>query len=132
RTPGHVWDYRGASAQTVMRLCGECHRSPGDISEGMLDTSPDTARFAGTALAASKCFRRSGGRLSCLSCHNPHTRVSTDLATYDRVCQGCHTGKPAAQKLCPVNQTSGCASCHMPARPMGDPAEVKFHSHYIK
>jgi hypothetical protein len=132
KKPGHVWDYRGASAQTVMQLCGECHRPPGAIPDAMLEVQPDTARFAGTMLAASKCYRRSGGRLSCLSCHNPHTRASTDLVAYNRVCQSCHTGQPAAQKLCPVNKTSGCVSCHMPARHMPDPPQVKFHSHYIK
>jgi hypothetical protein len=130
--PGHVWGYRNASADTVMKLCGECHRSPGAIPDEELDAAPDLARFAGTALAASKCYRQSEGRLSCLSCHNPHTRVSTDRAAYDRVCQGCHTGQPAAQKLCPVNRTSDCVSCHMPTRHMPDPPEVKFHNHFIK
>jgi hypothetical protein len=130
--PEHVWGYRTASADTIMRLCGECHREPGAIPEHELDTSPDLARFAGTALAASKCYKLSEGRLSCLSCHNPHARVSTDRAAYNRVCQGCHSGKPAAQTLCPVNRKSGCVSCHMPAQHMPDPAEVKFHSHLIK
>ena len=130
--PGHVWNYRGASADTVMRLCGECHRQPGAIPEGQLEAAPDLARFAGTALAASKCYQRSNGRLSCLSCHNPHTRVSTDLSAYNRVCMSCHTGKPVAQKLCPVKPTGGCVSCHMPTSSMPDPPEVKFHSHWIK
>jgi hypothetical protein len=130
--PAHVWDYRTASADTILRLCGECHRSPGAIPANELETSPDLPRFAGTALAASKCYRLSNGRLSCVSCHNPHARVSTDPVAYNRVCQSCHTGKPEAQKLCPVNRTSGCVSCHMPARSLGDPDEVKFHSHYIK
>jgi hypothetical protein len=130
--PTGVWRYGGVSADTVMRLCGECHRQPGAIPADQLDTAPEVARFAGTALAASKCYQRSQGRLSCLSCHNPHQTVSTDHAAYDRVCRSCHTGKAEKQKVCPVNQTSGCASCHMPARHMPDPQEVKFHSHYIK
>jgi hypothetical protein len=136
--PGYVWNYRAASADTVMRLCGECHREPGAIPDHELDSSPDLARFAGTALAASKCYRRSAGRLSCLSCHNPHTPVSTDRAAYNRVCQGCHSGMADTQKLCPVKSPGtgavggGCVSCHMPPRHMPDPAEVKFHSHYIK
>lgn len=132
RKPGHVWDYRGASADTVMQLCGQCHREPGAIPEDKLDEQPDSARFAGTALGASKCYKNSGGRLSCLSCHNPHEPVSTDRASYERVCKSCHTGQAGGQKLCPVNRASRCISCHMPERHMPDPPEVKFHYHFIK
>jgi hypothetical protein len=129
--PGLVWDYRSASADTVMRLCGDCHREPGAIPEQELGSSPDLARFAGTALAASKCYQQSNGRLSCLTCHNPHSRVSTDQAAYNRVCLSCHSGESAEKRPCPVNPSSRCVNCHMPATSM-DPPEVKFHNHLIK
>jgi len=77
---------RGRTRPARMHFCGEYHRSPGAIPDDKLDIQPDAARFAGTMLAASKYFRRFGGRLSCLSCHNPHSRVSTDLSAYNRVC----------------------------------------------
>src|SRR5262249_42266892 len=129
RKQGHIWNFHDASAQTVMQLCGECHRAPAPIPDAMLEAPGEAARFAAPMLAGSKCFRLSGGRLSCLSCHNPHTSVSTDLAAYNGVCRSCHAGQPNAQKLCPVNQTSGCVSCHMPTRRLPDQPEVTLHSH---
>lgn len=130
--PEPLWSYRNASADTVMRLCGACHREPGAIPEEELDQSPDLARFAGTALAASRCYQKSEGRLSCLSCHNPHDRLSTDRRHYERVCRSCHSGASKADRPCPVQPSGPCVSCHMPTDHMPDPPEVKFHNHYIR
>ncbi|HWS70540.1 MAG TPA: cytochrome c3 family protein, partial [Thermoanaerobaculia bacterium] len=43
-------------------------------------------------LEQSRCFRESAGRLSCLSCHDPHRKVteSERAAHYRAVCIGCH------------------------------------------
>jgi predicted CXXCH cytochrome family protein len=115
-----------------MRLCGECHRSPQTIPEDELEITVDLPRFAGTALGASKCYQKSGGKLSCVSCHDPHAGVSKKVDTYEKVCVSCHGGQTAAQKPCPVKPKSGCISCHMPPQALGDPEEVKFHNHWIR
>lgn len=130
--PGSIFRYGGAGADTIMRLCGECHRSPQTIPADQLETHVDLPRFAGTALAASKCFQKSNGKLSCVSCHDPHAGVSRNPATYERVCMSCHNGQATAQKPCPVNPKSGCIPCHLPAQSLGDPDEVKFHNHWIR
>lgn len=142
--PGAIYRFRTAKADTVVRLCGECHRSPKTIPDDQLEHTVDLPRFAGTAFGASECFRQSAGKLSCITCHKPHPRASEDRTSYERVCLSCHTsghaptaaaptGTPAAGvKGCPVNPRSGCISCHMPAQSLGDPEEVKFHNHWIR
>jgi hypothetical protein len=129
---GSLFTFRDASQATLMQLCGECHRSPGAVAPEELATHPDLPRFAGTALAASACYTKSEGKLSCLTCHSPHARVSTDLAAYDRTCRGCHTGAAASSPACRVNPRSGCVNCHMPAEAAGEPRQLKFRNHWIR
>ena len=84
-----------------------------------------TQRFQPYGLMQSPCFQKSGDRLSCVSCHDPHTNVSTDRRTYEKACLNCH-GVPASlhpdsktsvqSKPCPVNPREKCVECHMPTR----------------
>jgi len=127
-----LFSHRQAAADTVVRLCGECHRSPRSEDEADLARDPDLPRFAASALTLSKCYQNSAGRLSCVTCHNPHQRVSKNTSSYIRVCQSCHTGSSAANPTCPIDPTGNCVSCHMPSRAVNLPSTVKFHSHWIK
>src|SRR5205814_1320162 len=43
-------------------------------------------------LRQSACFVRSGGRLLCTTCHDPHARPSADAA--NRACRECHASLP--------------------------------------
>ncbi|HEU4753074.1 MAG TPA: multiheme c-type cytochrome, partial [Armatimonadota bacterium] len=97
------------SAVSLARLCGECHRT--EPAPGIQPDSPLLVRFAPVGLMRSRCFRESDGRLSCTSCHDPHTDVPLGTAEIERRCQSCHSEKTT---LCPVNRVSGCVSCHMP------------------
>jgi len=129
---GGVHSYRAASAGVIMELCSQCHRSPTAVSETDMSQNTDIPRFAGTALAASKCYQLSKGQLSCVTCHNPHSSVETDAGSYERVCLSCHSpGKPE-QKPCPVKPETGCIPCHMPRQSIDFPGDVKFHNHWIK
>jgi hypothetical protein len=133
RPAGEIYRFRGASSETTMALCGQCHRSPQPVStEEDLASIEDLPRFAHTALVASACYQRSAGRLTCLTCHRSHDPLSKDTAAYVRVCQSCHTGHPGGSPACPVNRTSGCVGCHMPASVAGFPGGSKFHTHWIK
>ena len=62
-------------------------------------------------MAASACFARSRGRLTCFTCHAPHARLETALSAYDVACSKCHT----AQKHTLAVAGKACAECHMPA-----------------
>jgi hypothetical protein len=65
------------------------------------------------ALAQSVCKQHSGDKLSCLTCHDPHTIVPpADRASYYRSkCLGCHTGQRYASQHRGTNPD--CIACHM-------------------
>ena len=71
------------------------------------------------AMRASRCFRASGEKLSCLTCHNPHfsPAPSETAAYYRSKCLTCHTdrscGAPQAERAA---RADDCTSCHMPKR----------------
>jgi hypothetical protein len=131
--PGPIYRYGAASAETMMGLCGQCHRSPKTVSRDEdLATIEDLPRFAGTALGASACYRKSGGRLTCLTCHNPHEPLETGAEDYVKACKSCHSGRRGGSSICPVNRSSGCIACHMPAEKAGFPGGSEFHTHWIK
>ena len=73
------------------------------------------------SMRLSKCYLRSGGRLGCISCHDPHVQPSPQEspAYFRQKCLACHT-----EKSCAVPQSlrqhktppDDCAGCHMPKR----------------
>lgn len=105
-------------AARIDAVCARCHRGTDDLSLGALETN-STARFQPYGLEMSPCFKKSGDKLSCVTCHNPHTDVSTDQHAYEKACLSCHS--PAStphNKVCPVNPKDKCIGCHMPKEPV--------------
>jgi hypothetical protein len=98
-----------------MRMCGACHRLPemGDPSLIRTD-NPVLVRFQPVGLMQSACYLRSSGALSCVSCHDPHAKTSTDVGAYEAVCLSCHQG--SGQTPCKVSPANRCVGCHMPKR----------------
>ena len=92
----------------------------------------------GERMLRSRCFRESGGRLECLTCHNPHVTVYAPERPADHFrerCLGCHetdscTG-PAAQRQA-TTPPDDCTTCHMPRRPVGDHPHARFTDHWIR
>jgi hypothetical protein len=112
-------------AAGMNELCGACHRMPMATAAAPDLGDPWNARHQPLMLAASACFQRSGSRLSCLTCHAPHTALERTLALYDTACTGCHA---APRHRIPVAGRS-CVECHMPAVKL-DPA-LSFSNHRI-
>lgn len=74
-------------------------------------------------LEQSRCFTESEGRLSCLTCHDPHRKV-TDVAHYRKACMSCHQAAHRA--------TEDCTSCHMPKRRPQDVVHTVMTDHLIR
>jgi hypothetical protein len=113
-------------------LCGGCHRLPRAISPSRL--RPDNVqlvRFQGVGISLSSCYADGLSGLRCISCHEPHDRLSTDHAAYEAVCLSCHgTGSKANQSVCPVSPAAKCIDCHMPRRNVSE--NESFTDHWIR
>ena len=88
------------------------------------------------SMTLSKCYRSSGGRLSCITCHDPHVEsAAQDAPAYYRTkCLSCHTEKSCAlpvgirQRKTPPDD---CAGCHMPKRDVQVIAHAVLTNHRI-
>ncbi len=140
-----------ASGEPIVRLCAECH-SPRGIKIARDD--PAAPRFQGTTLTWSRCYTESQNALDCTTCHDPHRNASTSKPDYEARCLECHSpadraksaAKPTAGRsptrgpatqldakrtVCPVNPSTGCIDCHMPAV-SGVVPHSTFTDHYIR
>ncbi len=70
-------------------------------------------------MAESKCYRASGGRLNCSTCHDGHYTPTAQEAPgfYRSKCLTCHREESCRESLEKRHRTTppdNCASCHMP------------------
>ena len=109
-----TWD-----ARRINEICGQCHRTVEGVQLGGVDAAM-TQRFQAYGIMQSPCFQKSGEKLSCITCHDPHKNASKSQRDYEAACLKCHSRKPAEgptiSKVCPVNPTAKCIGCHMPPR----------------
>jgi transcriptional activator len=73
------------------------------------------------SMTMSKCYRASGERLSCITCHDPHVEPAGESVSgyYRAKCFTCHTDKSCAVPLAlrqRKNPPDDCVGCHMPKR----------------
>jgi tetratricopeptide (TPR) repeat protein len=72
------------------------------------------------ALAQSRCKLASGDRMSCLSCHDPHSVPPTEekAAYFREKCLACHLQQKVSVELKQhFDNQRDCRGCHMPAMP---------------
>jgi len=128
-------------ASELLRFCGTCHRHPsGPRPEQIRRGDPLLARFQPIGLSLSKCYRQSAGAFSCVSCHDPHGRASSERVEYDAICMRCHrafSGRPEAARrpaasapVCPRSPREGCVDCHMPRVEVG--RDLMLSDHWIR
>lgn len=73
------------------------------------------------SMTLSKCYRASKGRLSCITCHNPHVEPTAEEAPayFNGKCLTCHTTQSCKLPLRAREQSrpaDNCIGCHMPKR----------------
>lgn len=84
----------------------------------------------------SKCYGASDGRLSCLSCHDPHHQPSAadGPAYYRKKCLACHsTGScslPLSERLA-SSPPDNCVGCHMPQKSLTQISHSALTDHRI-
>ena len=96
-------------------------------------------------LAQSTCFKASGGRLGCLTCHDPHRHIGpTERAEFYRDrCLTCHSFDDCTDESMhtasaknaigdPSQEPGDCVACHMPKRRSQDAIQVVMTDHLIR
>jgi tetratricopeptide (TPR) repeat protein len=136
-----------AAPGEINRLCGACHSQHFAAKVmGGSRTSSDWARFPGSTLPWSRCYTESGGALSCVTCHDPHSNAETVPAYYEAKCLSCHATSPTpphaapevgqradrpSRSPCPINPSRDCLRCHMP-QVRYEWLHGSFTDHYIR
>ncbi|TCK73951.1 tetratricopeptide repeat protein [Acidipila rosea] len=84
------------------------------------------------ALLRSECKRRSGDRMSCATCHDPHHTPAPEerVAYYRSKCLTCHGEAAFVAKHHP--EQPDCAGCHMARRKTEDIAHEQLTDHDIQ
>lgn len=103
------------------------------LTPGSPPASPLLEHFS--LMKLSKCFTSSGGRMSCLTCHDPHVQPRVNAAAYYRQrCMTCHTEKSCSLPLRIRNRATppdNCAGCHMPRRSLSLISHAVLTDHRI-
>jgi hypothetical protein len=114
-------------------LCGQCHRTgeAGDPHDPV--ARAQIPRLQGLALSLSRCFQKSQGRLSCVTCHDPHRdATATSRTEYNGQCLSCHAPHRSGQVACKVQPAGDCVACHMPRQAVAMPTNPQFNTHWIR
>lgn len=99
-------------------------------------TPPDKAVSHVQQMCASRCFRQSGGALTCTTCHDPHRvpTAETKAEFYRKRCLTCHQAGGclvAEDERRRMSADDSCLDCHMPKRDAADIAHTTQTDHRI-
>lgn len=83
----------------------------------------------------SRCFTESGGKMTCMSCHDVHRPLDeVPVSSYNNRCLSCHTDRGCTRQLEPGETVTvgNCVSCHMPRVASGDIGHAVTTEHWIR
>jgi predicted CXXCH cytochrome family protein len=101
------------------RLCARCHQDAG--------ANPNSDLLAqDSAMRQSKCYIATGGRLMCITCHDPHgsVRPAEAVAYYRGKCLTCHASV--------ADHGENCTGCHLPKHSPGTVPHAALTNHRIQ
>ena len=101
-----------------------------NISEGDFKIASHAAR-----MVLSKCFVKSDGGMTCITCHDPHVPVkSISNDFFNAKCLTCHNIQTLSPSGTNTDHTenSNCVSCHMRQGVTKDVQHVNFTDHWIR
>jgi hypothetical protein len=105
-----------------------------DAGSGVTDDGRTRSVSHVQQMRASRCYAESGGRLGCISCHDPHRLPpeSERAAFYRERCLACHReascSLPARQRFA---ADDSCITCHMPDRKASNITHVTQTDHRV-
>jgi len=109
------------SAAQLNDFCGKCHRPPAAKGVAIDWNYAWNVRHQPVYLSEVRCFKKSGGALSCLTCHDAHESAGKKAAAYyNAKCAACHAEE---------NDPPNCIDCHMPLVSPQPP--LRFTNHWI-
>ncbi len=145
------------SSARQLDVCVQCHESSHSMLRGgrdelsyrpgqplgqyrisFVDDPPAPDRFALLAhperMVQSACWRASGGKLVCTSCHDPHKSSFEQPASWwDSRCDQCHHDHPCTESAeARAAQQGHCVPCHMRAGSPTSPTLVTVTDHWIQ
>lgn len=89
-------------------------------------------------LLLSRCYLESGGRLECVTCHDPHVtvyRADRPADFFTSKCRGCHTTSACPAPASARRATAppdDCVQCHMKKSEPSDHGHARFTDHWIR
>lgn len=111
------------SAADLNNFCGRCHRPPAATNVQIDWNYAWNVRHQPVYLSQSRCFLKSAGKLSCLTCHEAHEPAAKKpVAFFNQKCLQCH-------EACAVKSRTNCIDCHMPLVSPQPP--LRFTNHWI-
>jgi hypothetical protein len=118
------------SADRMNEYCGRCHRPPAQNGVRIDWNYAWNVRHQPVYLSESRCFQRSRGALSCVTCHDPHEPAGQRKALdYNARCAACHTAKLHPPKEVCTKGSANCVDCHMPL--VSPQSPLRFTNHWI-
>jgi len=107
-------------------ICLKCHQSNEVLADSDLLAH-------GASMKLSRCFEASNGKLTCITCHDPHVPIS-DAARpifFRARCLSCHTDASCSLPKQQRGAVDDCSGCHMPKRDLPEIPHTALTNHRV-